>query len=59
MREIILKRLKGMLNVSDGCGIPRYAECDESEFITDSVELENMSDEALLEIYDASIGFHG
>lgn len=59
MRELIIKRLSLVIADSDGEGIPLYYDCDDDEFITDPLDLDKLSDEALLDVYDATIGFMG
>ena len=59
MRELVIQRLIDFIRDSDDCGIPRHFECDGDDFITDVVELHSMSDEYLLEAYDACMGFQG
>lgn len=59
MRELVIQRLTDFIRDSDDCGIPRHFGCDEDDFITDVQELHSMSDEDLLEAYDAYVGFEG
>jgi hypothetical protein len=59
MRELIINRLKAMIEVAPDYGIPRYFDCDEEEYITDVEDLSSMDDEALLEVFEACVGFGG
>lgn len=59
MRELILNKLKGFISDADGYGIPRFYFCDEEDFITNPDELDGMTDEEVMEVYEASIGFQG
>jgi hypothetical protein len=59
MRELIIQRLTDFIQNSDDWGIPRHFNCDEDDFITDVLELNSMSNEDLLEAYDAYVGFEG
>jgi len=57
MRNLVIQRLAALIEDSGGEGIPRYFDCD--EYIVNSEELDEMSDEDLLEALEASIGFNG
>jgi hypothetical protein len=59
MRDIVINRLKEFIEDTDGYGIPRCFDCDEDEYITDVEELPNMTDEQLLEVFEATVGFQG
>ena len=59
MRELVINRLKTFVNDSDGYGIPRYFDCNEEDNITDPNELDSMSDEELIEVFESCVGFQG
>jgi len=59
MRELIINRLKAMIEIAPDYGIPRYFECDEEEYITDVEDLSKMDDEQLLEVFETAVGFGG
>lgn len=59
MRELVIKKLKGFIENTDGYGIPRYFDCDEEEMVKDPAELESMTDEQLLEVFESTVGFQG
>jgi len=59
MRDLIIKNLATVIQNSNGYGIPRHFDCDESEYITDVDELNSLSDEDLLEVFISTIGFSG
>ena len=59
MRELVIDRLKSMIEVDPEYGIPRHIDCDEEEHITDIEELNTMTDQQLLEAFESSIGFWG
>ena len=59
MRELVISRLTAFIADTDGYGIPRCFDCDEDNYIKDPTELENMSDEDLLEAYESAVGFGG
>jgi hypothetical protein len=59
MRELIIDRLKAMIEVDPDYGIPRHFECNEEEHITDVEELHAMTDQQLLEVFESAIGFGG
>lgn len=55
MKELVINRLKQLIADSDGCGIPRHFDCPESEYITDPDELNSLSEDALLEVFEVSL----
>lgn len=59
MRELIITRLTEFIDSSGGMGIPLYFECNDDDYITDSKDLDSLSDEELLDVYDASVMFTG
>ena len=60
MRDLVINRLKEIIEDSDGIGIPRYFfDCNEEEYITDVEELYNMDDQQLLEVFEATVAFAG
>lgn len=60
MRNLVIDRLKSLIEQDpDGEGIPRYFDCGDAEYITDPQELESMSDEELLDAYEACVAFSG
>jgi hypothetical protein len=59
MRDLVISKLKQFVADSQGYGIPRYFDCDDGEFITDADELETMTDEQLLEVFETAVGFGG
>jgi hypothetical protein len=59
MRELVISRLTAFIANTDGYGIPRCFDCDEDDYIKDPAELENMSNEDLLEAYESAVGFAG
>ena len=59
MRELIITRLTAFIDSSGGMGIPRYFECNDDDYITDPDDLDSLSDEELLEVYDACVIFTG
>ena len=54
MKELVINRLKQLIADSDGEGIPRYFDCLESNYITDPDDLNDLSDDALLDALEAS-----
>lgn len=58
MRDLVIAKLTVFIEDIDG-GIPRYFDCDDEENITDPSELFSMSDEQLLEVFEATVGFGG
>ena len=59
MRDLVISKLKQFITDSQGYGIPRYFDCSENEYITNTDELSGMSDEQLLEVFEAVVGFGG
>jgi hypothetical protein len=59
MRELVIDRLKWFILDSNGYGIPRYFDCDEEDHITDPDELNDMSDEELITVFESCVGFGG
>ena len=59
MRDLVIKRLAVIIGMSGGHGIPRCFDCDDDDNITDASDLDTMSDEQLLEAFEATIGFGG
>ena len=60
MRELVIAKLTAFINNGDeGYGIPRYFDCDDEESIKDPAELNSMTDEQLLEAFEACVGFWG
>lgn len=59
MRELIINRLKEIIETDPEYGIPRYFDCSEEEHITDVEELTEMNDEQLLDVFETTIGFGG
>ena len=59
MRELVINRLKAFVKDSDGYGIPRCFDCDEEDHITDPAELDGMTDEKLIEVFESCVGFQG
>lgn len=59
MREMILQKLNGFLKDDPRYGIPRYFDCYDDDYIRDMSELEKMSDEELLEVFEATVGYRG
>lgn len=57
MRKLVIQRLTSL--IEDGEGIPPYFDCEDDELITDSQELESMSDEQLIDMLEIVIGFGG
>lgn len=58
MRDLVIAKLAEHIRMS-GLGIPRYFDCDDDDTITDPAELDTMSDEQLLEAFEATVGFGG
>lgn len=56
MRELVIQRLTSY--IEDCEGIPRYFDCDD-EYITDPQEIQDMTDEDLLELLENAAGFQG
>ena len=59
MRELIITKLTEFINGSGGIGISRYFECPDDDYITDPEDLDSLTDEDLLEVYDACVMFTG
>ncbi len=59
MRQIVIERLTSFIQDSDDYGIPAYFDCDEDEYIKDPSELNDKTDEQLLNIFEACVGFGG
>ncbi len=59
MRELVIAKLTLFISTSDGFGIPREFDCGEDEAIKDPAELETMTDEQLLQAFEACVGFWG
>lgn len=59
MRELVIGKLALFISTSDGQGIPREFDCDEDGYIKDPAELETMTDEQLLQAFEAVVGFWG
>ncbi len=59
MREIVIERLTSFIVDADGYGIPACFDCDEDEYIKDPSILNDMSDEELLNVFEACVGFNG
>jgi hypothetical protein len=59
MRELVIAKLTTFIATSDGYGIPREFDCDESDYIKDPVELNAMTDMQLLQAFEAVVGFWG
>ncbi len=59
MRELVISRLVSMIQEDPEYGIPREFDCDEDDYLTDPSELATMTDEELLDMYDACVGFNG
>lgn len=59
MRELVITKLKQFIADNDGYGIPRYFDCTDEDAIKDPAELDSMSDEQLLEVFEACVGFGG
>jgi hypothetical protein len=55
MKELVINRLKQLIADSEGEGIPRNFDCLESRYITDPDELNDLSDDALLDALEASL----
>jgi hypothetical protein len=59
MRELVIAKLTTFIATSDGYGIPREFDCSDEDAIKDPAELETMSDEQLLQAFEAVVGFWG
>jgi hypothetical protein len=58
MRELIIERLVYFI-MADKAGIPRYFDCDPEEYITDAKQFQSMTDDELLNCFEAAVGFDG
>lgn len=56
MRDLIIHRL---MEIMDSDGLPRYFDCDKHEYIHSKEELDSLSDEDLLEVFETSVEFQG
>lgn len=59
MRELVIAKLSGFIADSGEYGIPRYFDCSDDENITDPAELNDLTDEELLEVFETTVGFGG
>ncbi len=59
MRELVLNKLKDFIADTEGYGIPRYFDCPEEDNITDPAELDSMSDQELLDVFENAFDFQG
>ena len=59
MRDLVINRLKEIIEDSDGLGIPLYFDCDDDEYITDAEQLYEMADQQLLQVFETTVGFQG
>jgi hypothetical protein len=59
MRNLVISKLTEFIEESCGEGIPRYFDCEISEYLKDPKELESLSDEKLLEAFESCVGFSG
>ena len=59
MRELVITKLSGFIADMGKYGIPRYFDCSEDENITDPDELNSLTDEELLEVFETTVGFGG
>jgi len=59
VRDLVIAKLKQFIANSYGYGIPREFNCDDEDAIKDPAELDSMSDEQLLEAFEATVGFGG
>jgi hypothetical protein len=59
MRDLVIAKLTEAIRMTGGYGIPRCFDGDEDDTIADPAELAAMTDEALLEAFEATIGFGG
>ena len=58
MRDLVIAKLTEAIRMTGGYGIPRCFDCDDNT-IADPIELDTMSDEQLLEVFEATVGFGG
>ncbi len=59
MRELVIAKLTEFIANNDGYGIPREFDCGDEDSIKDPAELGSMSDEELLQAFEACVGFWG
>jgi len=59
MRDLVIKRLAAIIGMSGGYGIPRCFDGDDNDNITDTSDLDTLTDEQLLEAFEATVGFGG
>jgi hypothetical protein len=59
MRDLVIAKLTEAIRMTSGYGIPRCFDCDDDDNITDANELGTLSDEQLLEAFEATVGFGG
>lgn len=59
MRNLVIAKLKGFIANDYEDGIPRDFDCDDEDTIKDPAELDSMTDEQLLEVFEACVGFGG
>lgn len=59
MRDLVIAKLAEAIRMTSGYGIPRYFDCGGEDTIVDVNELEAMTDEQLLEVFEATVGFGG
>lgn len=59
MRDLMISKLTEFISNTDGYGIPAYFDCDEEETIKDPAVLKDKTNEELLEIFEATVGFGG
>lgn len=59
LREITINRLAVIIKDSNGYGIPRYFDCSDEEYIKDPAQLAALTDDELLNCYEATFMFSG
>ena len=59
MRKLVIDKLTDIIRDSGSYGIPRYFDCSDDENITDPAELDGLTDEELLEVFETTVGFGG
>ena len=59
MRDLVIAKLTTFIATRDGYGIPREFDCEDEDAIKDPAELESMTDEELLQAFEAVVGFWG
>jgi hypothetical protein len=59
MRDLVIAKLAEAIRMTSGYGIPRCFDCDDNDTITDASELDTLTDEQLLEAFEATVGFGG